>query len=433
MPRQRFVIIDVKKRAFFAKKLSNNFTKDYKRASQWDSKADVEKALKQILNTSADEKKTKQLVIKEWKPLRKLNLKTSKKDKSQMPGDDELQIPEEDDKLDLISSDDDLTSSDDNLMSNPTSDDDDFIDEDDSWDEEDKSDALDDNNESADDDVPPDTDDSLDLSDDDSQDDFLTDEDETEFVNYCEPIEDEEFDSFIYNKPVEDEANEPQTQEEINLPDYEDFLDQLEKLCFLTINASQIKRQLEKKINESDHKDLDFLHVLELGKFDAAQGSQLLKWEKESRKLRRQYKDELWVISTLFPVTNDRLANNAERCLEILEKIKKNKRLYGFRNKETEEKFGKLLPQNSDVNQNDSNLFPVTKDGLAENAKKCSEILEKIKKNKRLYGFGNEGADEEFGKLLQQNSEVMQNDNEKFREIEYDERFAALMDALEQE
>ena len=241
MPNQRFVIVDVKKRLYFAKKQSDYFTKDYEKASKWDSKADVKKALTKICNKREIKEKTEKLVVKE------LQLAVK-----------ELQSTEK----------------------------------------------------------------SIEQS---------------------------------AKESIEQTLEEPKENiKEVSLPDYEDFLDQLEKLCFLMRDADRIKRQLEKKISESDGNDLDFLHILELGKFNAAQGSKLIKWEKESRRLRRQYKDEWTAISTLLPVANDGLANNAEKCLEVLEKIKKNKRLYRFRNKETDKKFGKLLSQNSETNENDN-------------------------------------------------------------------------------
>lgn len=295
MPHREFVIVNAKETVYFAKNKSNYFTQHCSEASRWNSEEDGKNALNKILNNLEIENMPKQLTVKELKNVSK-------------PADKE--------EIDSMPSDDDLTP---NQISDDN-DDIDFIDEDDSWDDSMSCDPSDDT-------VFTEEDDSSDVLDDDNS--ALTD--------------DEDGYDFVESQPLK----------ELNLPDYEDFLDQLEDLCFLMINARQIKRQLEKKITESDYKDLDFLHVLELGKFDAVQGSQLIKWEKESRQQRRQYKDELWIIGTLFPVANDGLAENAERCLEILEKIKKNKRLYRFRSKEIEEKFGKLLPQNSEMNEND--------------------------------------------------------------------------------
>lgn len=117
-------------------------------------------------------------------------------------------------------------------------------------------------------------------------------------------------------------------------------------LCASAAEFDEIKNSISKKIREYDNKDLDFLHVIELGKFDAVKWAKLIAFERENRQKRRQYKDEWLAINTLFPNTEPdmgKIKSRAKKCLETIELVESNNRNYAFRDKESKERFGNLL------------------------------------------------------------------------------------------
>lgn len=117
-------------------------------------------------------------------------------------------------------------------------------------------------------------------------------------------------------------------------------------LCASAAEFDKIKNSISKKIKEYDNKDLDFLHVIELGKFDAVEWAKLIISERENRQKRRQYKDEWLAINTLFPNTEPdmtKIKSQAEKCLETIKLVEGNNRKYAFRDKESKKQFGSLL------------------------------------------------------------------------------------------
>lgn len=116
--------------------------------------------------------------------------------------------------------------------------------------------------------------------------------------------------------------------------------------CMLAAAFNEQKSSIAKKIRECDNKDLDFLHVIELGKFDAVKWAKLITFERENRQKRRQYKDEWLAIDTLFPNPEPdmtKIKSQAEKCLETIELVEGNNRKYTFRDKESKKRFGNLL------------------------------------------------------------------------------------------
>lgn len=117
-------------------------------------------------------------------------------------------------------------------------------------------------------------------------------------------------------------------------------------LCDAATKLDERKSSISKKIRECDNKDLDFLHVIELGKFDAVEWTKLIISERENRQKRRQYKDEWLAINTLFPNTEPdmgKIKSRAKKCLETIELVENNNRKYAFRDKESKKQFGSLL------------------------------------------------------------------------------------------
>lgn len=117
-------------------------------------------------------------------------------------------------------------------------------------------------------------------------------------------------------------------------------------LYTLAVESNELKSSISKKIKECDNKDLDFLHVIELGKFDAVKWAKLIISERENRQKRRRYKDEWSAIDALFPNTEPdmtKIKSRAKKCLETIELVETNNRKYAFRDKESKQKFGNLL------------------------------------------------------------------------------------------
>lgn len=117
-------------------------------------------------------------------------------------------------------------------------------------------------------------------------------------------------------------------------------------LCVIAAESNEIKNSISKKIREYDNKDLDFLHVIELGKFNAVQWAKLIAFERENRQKRRQYKDEWSAIDALFPNTEPdmtKIKSQAKKCLKTIKLVEGNNRSYAFRDKESKKRFGNLL------------------------------------------------------------------------------------------
>lgn len=127
--------------------------------------------------------------------------------------------------------------------------------------------------------------------------------------------------------------------------DQVEFISMFEKFVRLLGLIPAIRDELSKKISQEDGAiTQDFLHTIELGKFNAFEGYKLTKEFQKSRQNRRKLKDCFEILSKLVNF-NCRIAeitsNTIKDTQNLIESMEK--REYTYRSKKLRDTFGYLL------------------------------------------------------------------------------------------
>lgn len=127
--------------------------------------------------------------------------------------------------------------------------------------------------------------------------------------------------------------------------DQVEFISMFEKFVRLLALIPAIRDELSKKISQEDGAiTQDFLHTIELGKFNAFEGYKLTKEFQKSRQNRRKLKDRFEILSELVNFNcgiAEITSNTVKDTQNLIESMEK--REYTYRSKKLRDTFGYLL------------------------------------------------------------------------------------------
>ena len=127
--------------------------------------------------------------------------------------------------------------------------------------------------------------------------------------------------------------------------DQVEFISMFEKFVRLLGLIPAIRDELSKKISQEDGAiTQDFLHTIELGKFNAFEGYKLTKEFQKSRQNRRKLKDRFEILSKLVNFNcgiAEITSNTVKDTQNLIESMEK--REYTYRSKKLRDTFGYLL------------------------------------------------------------------------------------------
>lgn len=127
--------------------------------------------------------------------------------------------------------------------------------------------------------------------------------------------------------------------------DQVEFILMFEKFVRLLGLIPAIRDELSKKISQEDGAiTQDFLHTIELGKFNAFEGYKLTKEFQKSRQNRRKLKDRFEILSELVNFNcgiAEITSNTVKDTQNLIESMEK--REYTYRSKKLRDMFGYLL------------------------------------------------------------------------------------------
>lgn len=127
--------------------------------------------------------------------------------------------------------------------------------------------------------------------------------------------------------------------------DQVEFISMFEKFVRLLGLIPAIRDELSKKISQEDGAiTQDFLHTIELGKFNAFEGYKLTKEFQKSRQNRRKLKDRFEILSELVNFNcgiAEITSNTVKDTQNLIESMEK--REYTYRSKKLRDTFGYLL------------------------------------------------------------------------------------------
>ncbi|MBU5279474.1 hypothetical protein KQH87_06280 [Ligilactobacillus animalis] len=127
--------------------------------------------------------------------------------------------------------------------------------------------------------------------------------------------------------------------------DQVEFISMFEKFVRLLGLIPAIRDELSKKISQEDGAiTQDFLHTIELGKFNAFEGYKLTKEFQKSRQNRRKLKDRFEILSELVNFNcgiAEITSNTIKDTQNLIESMEK--REYTYRSKKLRDTFGYLL------------------------------------------------------------------------------------------
>ncbi len=127
--------------------------------------------------------------------------------------------------------------------------------------------------------------------------------------------------------------------------DQVEFISMFEKFVRLLGLIPAIRDELSKKISQEDGAiTQDFLHTIELGKFNAFEGYKLTKEFQKSRQNRRKLKDRFEILSELVNFNcgiAEITSNTVKDTQNLIESMEK--REYTYRSKKLRDMFGYLL------------------------------------------------------------------------------------------
>lgn len=127
--------------------------------------------------------------------------------------------------------------------------------------------------------------------------------------------------------------------------DQVEFISMFEKFVRLLGLIPAIRDELSKKISQEDGAIIqDFLHTIELGKFNAFEGYKLTKEFQKSRQNRRKLKDRFEILSELVNFNcgiAEITSNTVKDTQNLIESMEK--REYTYRSKKLRDMFGYLL------------------------------------------------------------------------------------------